>query len=531
MGVIYKQHQNRMQYLKTVLRNVIEIWECDFNSMLKENEEFKNFFEKNNDNEPIIPRNAVFGGRVNAAKLYYKCSENERIRHSDICSLYPDVQANGVFPIGTYKIYKNIEPNKTIFDYFGLVKCSVVPPRKLYFPVLPLKINNKLIFTLCTSCASTNEQQNECSHSDEQRMLKGTWVTLEVEEALKMNYRLHKVHEIWHFENKSNSLFREYVNLFLKSKVEASGLPSSITSISNDNEREIKINQFIQEYEEREGIKLNRDNIRKNEGQRAISKKMLNSHWGKYAENSLDRVYLNVVSQHHELMNLLLDDRYIIMKLLFNKNNCQVYYKYKKDEVEANNKTNVIIAAFVTAQARLKLYSALKNLNQRAIYYDTDSVMYIDTLPDCSAGGPAAGACLPAPFAPTKGKYLGEWIDELDEDDYIIEMVAPGPKNYAYTTIKGKKKCICKGLTLRTREAKSKINFDAMKNVITCDIDSKITVSQFKMKRDSDTWTISNCFYDKIYQFVYDKRRIVSTTTTTTGETSSRTYETLPFGW
>ena len=39
-------------------------------------------------------------------------------------------------------------------------------------------------------------------------------------------------------------------------------------------------------------------------------------------------------------------------------------------------KTNIFIAIFTTAHARLKLYSALERLQERVLYYDTDSVIY-----------------------------------------------------------------------------------------------------------------------------------------------------------
>jgi len=33
----------------------------------------------------------------------------------------------------------------------GLIKCSIVPPEKLYHPVLPFRCNNKLMFRVLTS--------------------------------------------------------------------------------------------------------------------------------------------------------------------------------------------------------------------------------------------------------------------------------------------------------------------------------------------------------------------------------------------
>ena len=47
-----------------------------------------------------------------------------------------------------------------------------------------------------------------------------------------------------------------------------------------------------------------------------------------------------------------------------------------EEQVEQNLKTNIFVAVYTTAHARLTLYSALETLQQRVLYYDTDSVIY-----------------------------------------------------------------------------------------------------------------------------------------------------------
>ena len=55
----------------------------------------------------------------------------------------------------------------------------------------------------------------------------------------------------------------------------------------------------------------------------------------------------------------------------------EVYYTQGDDFVSTSDKTNVVIAAFTTAQARLKLYSVLERLQMRTLYFDTDSVIFV----------------------------------------------------------------------------------------------------------------------------------------------------------
>ena len=55
-------------------------------------------------------------------------------------------------------------------NYFGLIKAKLLPPMGLLLPVLPIKINNKLMFPLCHTCTS-NESQQVCKCHDNDRVL------------------------------------------------------------------------------------------------------------------------------------------------------------------------------------------------------------------------------------------------------------------------------------------------------------------------------------------------------------------------
>ncbi|GFS50732.1 uncharacterized protein TNCV_111211 [Trichonephila clavipes] len=76
----------------------------------------------------------------------------------------------------------------TSINYFGLAKCKVFPPKKLFHPVLPFQCNGKLMFPLCRTCAETLNQKT-CSHTEEERSITGTWVTEEVKKAREKGYK------------------------------------------------------------------------------------------------------------------------------------------------------------------------------------------------------------------------------------------------------------------------------------------------------------------------------------------------------
>ena len=177
--------------------------------------------------DPLNPRDAFYGGRVNATKLLVKTEANPsttKIKYVNFTSLYPDIDKNGVYPVGHPTIFtENIHPDPT--RYFGLIQCDVLAPRGLYHPVLPFKCHNKLMFALCRTCSQDGQQLSICHHVDEQRIFTGTWVSLELDLAVEMGYKVVKIHEVWHFQDKTNWLFRGYIDMFLKKKQKASWWP------------------------------------------------------------------------------------------------------------------------------------------------------------------------------------------------------------------------------------------------------------------------------------------------------------------
>lgn len=56
-----------------------------------------------------------------------------------------------------------------------------------------------------------------------------------------------------------------------------------------------------------------------------------------------------------------------------------VSWRLREETIVASPITNVVIAAYTTAQARLKLYDYLDLLGERVLYYDTDSCIYVST--------------------------------------------------------------------------------------------------------------------------------------------------------
>ena len=137
MGDLYQKTKERSKQIIDAGFTLNEMWECQW---LK-TQEYKNAIKAcNNIVEPLNPRDALYGGRTNASKLKV---QNKILQYIDVCSLYPTVQYFDYYPVGhPEKIYK---PEKYDKNWYGLIKCKILPPKKLYHPVLPTK-KDKLKF-------------------------------------------------------------------------------------------------------------------------------------------------------------------------------------------------------------------------------------------------------------------------------------------------------------------------------------------------------------------------------------------------
>jgi len=62
---------------------------------------------------------------------------------------------------------------------------------------------------------------------------------------------------------------------------------------------------------------------------------------------------------------------------LFGEKMIAAQYVVEDEFLESLKNTNPIIASYVTAQARLKLYSYLEQLQHRVLYFDTGQLTYI----------------------------------------------------------------------------------------------------------------------------------------------------------
>jgi hypothetical protein len=112
-----------------------------------------------------------------------------------------------------------------------------------------------------------------------------------------------------------------------------------------------------------------------------------------------------------------------------------------------------VIATYITAGGRIYLYSYLDSLRDKALFCQTDSVVYIQ--PRNEPGLVETGDC------------LGATTSDLKPDELIFEFIAVGRKNYAYKTLCSttcEHKTICKVRSITLNYNASQImNFTILK--------------------------------------------------------------------
>ena len=504
-------NQEKFENLKQKLENleklgykIKSIWECEFKNEKNNNTILKNYFNQRYIHSIKLEkyghaniRESFFGGRTNNLKFLHFADANEEIKYLDFCSLYPYVLKNRKYPIGHPLVIRE-DFDYSLNSYFGFVKCKIIPPKKLYLPVLPLCINNKLMFPLCYFCAKN--QNKNCVCID--REIVNTWTSEELKKAVEKGYKIVEIYEVLHYEDSqcSDVLFKQYVDMWLKIKQQASGWPSWCST------EEAKM-QYIEDYFKKENITLEYDKIEKNEGLRFIAKIMLNSFWGKLAQKP-NQQKTAIVNNYNQYFDLIINLKKVITgELMVNEDTLLLNWEYALDSDDDVKNYNIAVSSYVTAWARLKLYDLMEqieNIREHSLlYHDTDSVLYVRELSD------PVIEC---------GDYLGELTDEIKkgygEFAKCIKFVSLGPKNYAYVIDVGdgqyKTEIKCKGIFMSST-AREMINFDQMVEQATAyfqlneTIEISIPQRNFDLNRHCQIFTR---YFEKIYKPVSEKRVI-----------------------
>lgn len=429
------------------------------------------------DEEYWFAKKCLRGGRTDARCFYYKLTPEQislgwKIVYQDVVSLYPSEQIRKDFPVGyptmywyeahnwpcrehaslkectcnTRQMARNSECTDVVHqwnididsiinapDFFGFVKIDATPPKDLYHPVL----------------IHYDEDRGKCIASLE-NIIGGYFTTEEVLAAVSVGYKITKLYA-YHKYKRATSLWADDWKNYVYQKLLA----------SSDTIDEETINGYERLYEMGDMLRdaKSKGLFKKDLGARAVAKTNANCGWGKHCQDCHPQE-MDILDQNSNMSVydkvLEVESQGRILKRVTNVGSKNILITEENTQNKRVNYGTGYIPAgcYVPAYGRLTLWEQLNKLGDRALYNDTDSIIYIYK---------------PNEYNIPKGNILGEWdeedISKISEHGGIVEFVAFGPKSYGIKCADGYTNIKCKGV--RTNRATDQIfNFDKMVNVV-----------------------------------------------------------------
>ena len=127
MSELYIKTLEKKTFLQSVdpTYSYVEMWECTWKETMRNfpAETKARITRGTSIEEQLNHRDAFFGGRTNATRLFYSVQEDEQIIYVDFCSLYPYTNKYCSYPVGHPIIITN--NFKDVSEYYGLIKCSI----------------------------------------------------------------------------------------------------------------------------------------------------------------------------------------------------------------------------------------------------------------------------------------------------------------------------------------------------------------------------------------------------------------------
>lgn len=478
--------RRREEFLKQQGFAVVTETSCGF-KQLRRTAEYKGFKKQYDEVAPITKRDALFGGRTDVGRMYWKSADGSVARYVDFTSLYPYVLKYCSLPVGAHTRVQGPEaqaldvPALLASGKQGILKMTVVCPDSLRFAVLPVL------------CEETGRLVFRCGEKT------GVWTTVEVALALEMGYRITRVHEAWLYEQQGK-IFEGYINTFYRLKAQATGRPAWVKT-------EEDLDEYIRRFEAKEGIKLDKDSIVKNPGLRAVAKLYLNSSWGRLAMRDTHlMMQTKIISNPRDFFQLLDNPAYnwgtSEFEFVGPSGGEKAYFTlYGSEDMTdgSSDRTNPVMASFVTSHARVKLYRLLNSVGHESVLYmDTDSALYVET---------PENAWL---FKPTEeggllGDNLGELTDETDGQE-IVEFVCLAPKTYAYRLSGNEEVVKSKGLSLNWRSSQT-INLEGYRKKLFQSEDTKLEIQfdSLRKARETSNYAVFTQHESKEIKALYSK--------------------------
>ena len=396
---IYKIPFKQVNYMDRVRKQRIRqahpgkrlhiIRHCQVLKKLKADAALRLFFEREKALASTVRhvhvREALFGGRVENLAVSVELTPSEirrnvTIQLVDVVSEYPYVQfvkrfpgrlhpriiCGDEIPLGGFNMSL-----KQVQEYFGLFSVFLLPPADCVFPTVPFRSHGRTLYGLCSTCMSRREQVY-CHHNREaQRGWHATLNSPDLEQALKDGFRIIRCYEIldWGAAETTCDLFSGMIRHLIKGKVQSKTGAESIPPAK----RESMIRAWAAI-----GVQLDPDGWKGNPALYQFYKVLLNSLWGKLAQNRIRRE-TKIIKSWEQLESIIENETITLDSIQKTSSDVVVCSISDVGDCSAYDPSfyNPFIATLVATYARLHITSFMRPIGCGNPYYlDTDSLIY-----------------------------------------------------------------------------------------------------------------------------------------------------------
>lgn len=268
-------------------------------------------------------RKGYFGGRTEVFRPHFKSKKGSKISCWDINSLYPSVMRDFEYPTRFKKWSWKYNPKE-----FGFWEATVFVPKDMYVPPLGtlIHIDRK------TKKVESVSDSSQGKFIFPTGTFSGVWSSIELEYAKSLGVKVLRIGKGAIFEN-GGYIFRHFIDELyeMRQKAEKDSVDSFICKL------------LLNSCYGRFGLNLDREQLVKDVGQEGIT---------------------DLTSYEFETGEIV--------------NGKPVIERFVKEKHTISSFTNVAIAAWVTAQARIRMHKQYMLVKDKLYYTDTDSIFVED---------------------------------------------------------------------------------------------------------------------------------------------------------
>ena len=387
------------------LRDVKVMYHCNWQKMLKFSK-IKKLFK-----EEYVPfpkkrlscRDSLFPAASDVLEISFPsfgAEEEERdfeVEIIDNNSCFPMQAINNLFPKGRFQVVSgfdvhekfSIDAQRIFFngkEYKAAVfLITLLPPTAAEFGVLPYKriCDSRICYPICRSCAEKEPDifMKGCMHTNKGRQITGSYISLDVQRAMKYGWQVVKIYEAYLYEETEIPPYAEFIRFVLREKIKVSGFPATITQ---DKQKRAYINEINFHMQLKGGMKLEETDIKKDEAVKDMLKKGLNSMLGFFAINPKNSSFRHEIIYEVDKLRQLFENEKRTNNFVHNVNilSGSALEATTQQKIFASHKvgrSSLVHYSFICGFARNMMFDAICKLKEddkvRVLRFDSDSII------------------------------------------------------------------------------------------------------------------------------------------------------------